>query len=62
MLEKNKMKVNDRVTKDVVMRVENPIGIIEKITKDYVVIKWENIPGHWHYTHEQSKNIEVINE
>lgn len=56
------MKVNDRVTKDIVMKVKCPTGIIEKITKDYVVVKWDNIPGHWHYTHEQSKNIEVINE
>ena len=56
------MKVGDRVTKDKVMKVENPVGIIEKITDDYVVVKWNNIPGHWHYTHEQSKIIEVINE
>ena len=56
------MKVNDRVTKDKVMKTDNPIGIVEKVTKDYVVIKWDGLPGHWHYTHEQSKIIEVINE
>ena len=56
------MKVGDRVTKDKVMKLENPVGIIEKITNDYVVVKWNDIPGHWHYTHEQSKIIEVINE
>ena len=26
------MKVGDRVTKDKVMKVENPVGVIEKIT------------------------------
>ena len=56
------MKVDDRVTKEKVMKVDNPIGIVEKITKDYVVVKWDNIPGHWHYTEEQAKNIEVIND
>tara|TARA_B100000575_G_scaffold250761_1_gene217808 strand:+ start:233 stop:403 length:171 start_codon:yes stop_codon:yes gene_type:complete len=56
------MKINDRVTKDKVMKTENPIGTVEKVTKDYVVIKWDGLPGHWHYTHEQSKIIEVISE
>ena len=56
------MKINDQVTKDKVMKVENPIGIVEKVTKDYVVVKWENINGHWHYTHEQAKKLSVLNE
>ena len=55
------MNVNDRVTKDKVMKTENPLGIVEKITNDYIVIKWDGIPGHWHYTKEQAKTIEVIN-
>ena len=56
------MKVNDIVTKDQVMKVKNPTGVIEKITSDYVVIKWDDIPGHWHYTKEQAKRLENINE
>ncbi len=56
------MKVNDRVTKDKVMKVDNPIGVINKITKDYVVVKWDGLPGHWHYTHEQAKKLEKIDE
>ena len=55
------MKVDDIVTKDEVMKVKNPTGVIEKITNDYVVIKWDGIPGHWHYTKEQAKTIEVMN-
>ena len=54
------MKVGERVTKNKVMKVENPIGIVEKITNDYVVVKWNDIPGHWHYTKEQAKTLEVI--
>ena len=56
------MKQGDRVTKDKVVKVNNPPGIIEKITKDYVVVKWDNINGHWHYTHLQAEQLEVINE
>ena len=56
------MKVNDRVTRDKVMKVVNPIGTIDKITKDYVVVKWDNLPGYWHYTHEQAKKLEKIDE
>ena len=44
------MKVGDKVTKDLVMRVENPKGTIVNITKEYVVVKWDNINGQWHYT------------
>lgn len=39
------------------------IGTIIKITKDkYVVVNWDNINGDWHWTPEQSKKMEVINE
>ena len=56
------MKINDRVTKDKVMKVENPAGIVEKVTVDYIVVKWDNINGQWHYTHEQAKKLSVLNE
>ena len=56
------MKVGDRVTRDSVLRTENPIGTIIKINNDYVVVDWDNIPGHWHYTHEQAKKLEAASE
>ena len=56
------MKVGDRVTRDSVLRTENPVGTIIKITVDYVVVKWDNIKGQWHYTPEQAKKLEMINE
>ena len=56
------MKVGDRVTREAVLRTENPVGTIIKITVDYVVVKWDNINGDWHYTHEQSKKLELVNE
>lgn len=56
------MNVGDRVTRDSVLRAKNPVGSIIKITVDYVVVKWDNINGDWHYTHEQAKKLEFINE
>ena len=56
------MKVGDRVLKDRVLKTQNATGTIKKITKEYVVVTWDNINGEWHYTEEQAKNLEVINE
>ena len=56
------MNVGDRVTRDAVLRTENPVGTIIKITVDYVVVKWDNINGQWHYTYEQAKKLEFADE
>ena len=56
------MKVGDRVTRDSVLRAKNPVGSIIKITLDYVIVKWDNINGQWHYTHEQAKKLELADE
>jgi len=58
------MKIGDRVTTDKVLRVNDPQGSVIKKTGDYpygyVVIKWDDINGHWHYTYEQIKKIKKI--
>ena len=56
------MKVGDRVTKAKVWRVENALGTITKVAKDHVVVKWDEVKGCWHYTNDQAKEIEVIDE
>lgn len=56
------MKVGDRVTKEKVLKVKNPLGVVEKITKEYVIVKWDLVPGQWHYTHEQSRKLKTIVE
>tara|TARA_A100001515_G_C4466343_1_gene175357 strand:- start:289 stop:435 length:147 start_codon:yes stop_codon:yes gene_type:complete len=44
-------------------KYEEAIGEIQKITADgYIVVKWVDIPGQWHYTKEQAKRLEIINE
>ena len=32
-------------------------GTIIKITKEYTVVDWDGINGHWHYTVDQLKKI-----
>ena len=43
-------------------KYESASGVVEKITADgYIVVKWDGIPGHWHYTEQQAKKLEVTN-
>lgn len=56
------MKAGDRVTKQKVMSVENALGTVDKITKDYVVVIWDKVNGHWHYTHDQAAALEPVDE
>ena len=56
-------EIGNRVKKDKVLKVENALGVVEKVTSDYVVVQWDEVNGHWHYTHEQAQNkLEIINE
>ncbi len=57
-----KVKVDDRVTRDKVLKHDNPTGTIVNISQSYVVVKWDNIPGVWHYTPEQAKNLKVVED
>tara|TARA_Y100001938_G_scaffold146442_1_gene225288 strand:- start:1186 stop:1383 length:198 start_codon:yes stop_codon:yes gene_type:complete len=52
--------VGDRVTMLNVWKYDKACGIVDKITKDYVVVRWDNIPGYWHYTEEQAKRLELV--
>ena len=56
------MKVGDRVTTAKVWKVENAVGTISTVAKDHIVVKWDEVKGSWYYTHEQAKEIEVLNE
>ncbi len=55
------MKVGDTVSMTPMWKHDTAIGVITKTTKDgYVVVKWDNIPGEWYFTSEQSKSIEGL--
>ena len=57
------MKVGDKVRMSPMWKYEPATGHIEKITADgYIVVKWVDIPGQWHYTKEQAQRLETINE
>ena len=57
------MKVGDKVRMVPMWKYEEAIGEIQKITADgYIVVKWVDIPGQWHYTEEQAKKLEVIDD
>ena len=57
------MQVGDRVMMKPMWKHDCAVGTIIQIKKDgYVVVCWDGINGDWHYTPEQSKKLEVINE
>ena len=56
------MKVGDKVRMSPMWKYEVATGVIEKITSDYIIVKWKDVPGQWHYTQEQAKRLEVIND
>mgnify|MGYP001178515584 FL=1 len=57
------MKVGDRVKMSPMWKYAEAIGTVKQIKRDgYIVVKWDNINGEWHWTPEQSKKLEVISD
>ena len=56
------MKAGDKVRMAPMWKYDEAVGEIEKITESYVIVKWLDIPGQWHYTEEQATRLEIINE
>ena len=56
------MKPGDRVKMEPMWKYESAIGVIDKITESYIIVKWVGIPGQWHYTIEQAQKLEIISE
>ena len=56
------MKVGDKVRMVPMWKYDEATGEIQKITESYIIFKWVDIPGQWHYTEEQAKRLEVIDE
>ena len=54
------MKVGDKVKMSPMWKYKEASGSIIKITKDYVVVRWDGINGDWHYTEEQSKKLKIL--
>ena len=56
------MQPGDKVKMSPMWKYNEAHGEIQKITESYVIVKWVDIPGQWHYTEEQAKRLEIINE
>ena len=57
------MNVGDRVIMKPMWKYAEAIGTVLQVRKDgYVVVKWDDINGQWHYTKEQAKKLEIVNE
>ena len=57
------MEKGDRVRMAPMWKYEEAFGIILQVRKDgYIVVRWDNINGDWHYTEEQAKKLELVNE
>ena len=54
------MKVGDAVKMEPMWKYEVAIGTIIKITKEYIVVRWDVINGDLHYTPEQAEKLEKI--
>ena len=58
----SRIKAGDRVSKEKVLKVVDANGTVEKVTSDYVVVIWDDVNGHWHYTKEQAKSLKVLDK
>ena len=56
------MKVGDRVRMSPMWKYDSALGVVEKINKEYTVVRWDEVNGEWHYTKEQAKKLEIVNE
>jgi hypothetical protein len=54
------VQVGDAVKMEPMWKYEVAIGTITKITKEYIVVRWDGINGDWHYTPEQAEKLEKI--
>ena len=54
------MNVGDAVKMEPMWKYASAVGTIVKITKEYVVVRWEGINGEWHYTPEQAERLEKV--
>ncbi len=61
-MSKTSFTKGDRVLKEKVLNIRNALGTVEKITSEYVVVLWDDVNGHWHYTKSQAETLELLEE
>ena len=55
-------QIGDRVRAAPMWKYSHADGTVIKITKEYVVVRWDEVNGEWHYTLEQSKKLQEIKD
>tara|TARA_Y100001938_G_scaffold147253_1_gene228054 strand:+ start:214 stop:390 length:177 start_codon:yes stop_codon:yes gene_type:complete len=53
------VKIGDKVKMEPMWKYDSASGEIINITESYIIVKWIDIPGDWHYTIEQAKKLEL---
>ena len=57
------MKKGQRVRMAPMWKYKEAFGTIYQVKRDgYVVVYWDGINGEWHYTPEQAKKLEIIDD
>ena len=54
------MKVGDRVKMPSGWREEPAKGTVDKVSPEYIIIKWDDSNAAWHYNKKESEKIEII--
>ena len=52
-----RFKRGDRVVMSPMWKHKYARGEVIKVTKEYVVVRWDDINGEWHFTEEQVKSL-----
>ena len=55
-------EIGDRVKASPMWKYDHASGTVTRVTKEYVVVRWDKVNGDWHYTLEQSKKIQRIKD
>lgn len=57
------MQVGTKVKMSPMWKYEEATGKIIKLGREgEVVVRWDGVPGDWHYTAEQTERLEIIEE
>ena len=56
------MKVGDKVIRENEPKLDGIVGVIARVAKGHIVVKWNGLHGDWYYTDDQAKSIKVVNE
>lgn len=54
------MKAGDRVRMPAEWREDPATGTIQRVTPDYVIVRWDDSEAAWYYPKEKAQKIDII--